>query len=53
MNYNYFIFVFQDSRNPTEELAKDIVQLAHILSVIVIQGVATSNTSKDIVFGER
>ncbi|XP_077298661.1 huntingtin-interacting protein 1-like isoform X2 [Arctopsyche grandis] len=45
--------LFEDDRAPTESLAKDIVKAAHILSAVTIQGVATSNTSKDIVFGER
>lgn len=41
------------NRTPTENVAVRTVKMAHLLSSVIIQGVALSNTSKDIVFGER
>lgn len=48
-----YFFLLQKDKAPSEEISIQIVKLAHLVGTNVIQGVATSNTSKDIVYGER
>lgn len=51
-NFMHIFFFLQKDKAPSEEIAIQIVKLAHLVATNVIQGVATSNTSKDIVYGE-
>lgn len=41
------------SQTQPSEFAVAATRLAHVLSVYLVQGRATSNTSPDIMFGER